>query len=439
MTEDKNSVTVDVEVSLPRDLKETTEAYLKALQKIDKLYNMQLGGRIAGAITKAEENRAWNEIIQILTDCTHTLPEQSKSAFEESLQVLKGGIYDLYPLKIASADESPGGIELILGKVFLTSGGGESYYSGAAGVCNREFDHLIKYYDAHMPLFTERLGSISRTQEIKTPDEIPELRCLDIFSLSGGLDIEHKPICVFFSGGARENVSSLSNMTVFINLYQSRFKAVTEKIAERYIVGASDLLGGLTKEDTARLLLTWLRGHDVGHFFGADNLGSVMSEFDMDYMILHELKSDFNSLYSLRNLDRAHFNGCSIDHAYMVAMSEMLRYIRRGGIYKHPDSGSAYLTYMALKDKGALAYDETSGTLSFDIVRLEEAVEECTVTLLELFSKGDASDARAYVNSWGELADTDKRGVPKSCPEELRTIISDNDIVHNISYVFKWS
>jgi len=266
---------------------------------------------------------------------------------------------------------------------------------------------------------------------------MPELRCLDVFSLSGGLNTEHKPICVFFSGGARENVSSLSNMTVFINLYQSRFKAITEKIAERYIIGAEGLLSELTVEDTLRLLLTWLRGHDVGHFLGADNLGLVMTEFDMDYMILHELKSDLVSLYNMRHIDSALLKGCTLEQAYLVALSEMLRYIRRGGVYKHPDSGSAYLTYMALKDKGALMYDETTGKLSYDTGRLEEAVKECTATLLELFSNGVASDARAYINRWGELADTDEQGIPRSCPEELRMVILDTGIARFIDYNFE--
>ncbi len=437
MTVDKHTAVVDVDVSLPRDLRTVSEAFLKALGMIDKLYSMQLGGRVAGAITRAQENRAWNEIITVLSNSADTLPEQSKEAFEQSLRALKGGIYDLYPMKILSADECPNGIELILGKVFLSSGGGEGYYSGAAGVMNSDYTELIASYDAHMPLFAQRLEELSGTEGINVPDVIPELRCLDVFSLSGGLNTEHKPICVFFSGGARENVSSLSNMTVFINLYQSRFKAITEKIAERYISGASDLLGGLTKGDTARLLLTWLRGHDVGHFFGADNLGSVMSEFDMDYMILHELKSDFISLYNLRYLDRALLNGCTLEQAYMVAISEMLRYIRRGGIYKHPDSGSAYLTYCVLKDAGAITFDETTKMLSYDIGLFEKAAKECTATLLELFSMGSASAARAYVNSWGELADSDERGIPKSCTEELRLIALDEEIAGFIDYNFE--
>ncbi len=437
MTVDKRTAVVDVDVSLPRDLRAVSEAFLKALGMIDELYSMQLGGRVAGAITRAQECRAWNGIVEALSGCAETLPEQARAAFEESLQALKGGIYDLYPVSVVGGDECRGGIELILGKVFLSSGGGEGYYSGAAGVSNSEFERLIRDYDDHMPLFAQRLEELSETCKINVPDVIPELRCLDIFSLAGGLNTEHKPICVFFSGGPKENVSSLSNMTVFINLYRSRFKEITEKIAGRYIAGAERMLSELSDEDTARLLLTWLRGHDVGHFFGEDNLGSSMSEFDMDYMILHELKSDFISLYNLGHLDSALLGGRRLEQAYLVAISEMLRYIRRGGIYKHPDSGSAYLTYCALKGAGALIYDKTSKMLSYDTVLFEKAVKECTATLLELFSNGDSSAARAYVNSWGELADGDERGVPKSCPEELRLITLDEEIADFIDYDYR--
>lgn len=437
MSVDKRTAVIDVGVSLPKDLRAVSEAFLKALEIIDQLYNMQLGGRVAGALTRAQENRAWNEIVSVLAGSADTLPEQSKGAFEESLRALRGGIYDLYPVKIASGDGNLSGIELILGKVFLSSAGGEGYYSGAAGVSNSEYEQLIKGYDEHMPIFSEHLISISGNQGIKAPELVPELRCLDVFSLSGGLNTEHRPICVFFSGGAKENVSTLSNMTVFINLYGSKFKAITEQIAVRYIRGAPDLLGGLTNGDTAGLLLTWLRGHDIGHFFGEDNLGSSMSEFDMDYMILHELKSDFISLYNLRHIDNTMLNGCTLDQAYLVALSEMLRYIRRGGIYKYPDSGSAYLTYCTLKDAGALTYDKATGKISYDAGLLEEAIKECTVKQLELFSKGNSSQARAYVNSFGELADTDAYGLPKSCPEELRFIMLDREIADFVDYNFE--
>ena len=433
MKEDRSTAAVDITVSLPRELDEAAGSFEKALGHIDALYRMQLSGSLSGAFTRARENKAWREIIETLRATSPGVPEPGRAGFDRDVRVLEGGIYDLYPLRAESGGEL---LELIVGRVFLSSGGGEGYYAGAAGALNRDYARLIEDYDRHIPLFSERLRALSGSTAITPPDALPELRCLDVFSLSGGLDVEHKPICVFFSGGGRENVSALSNLTVFINLYVNRFKAITGKIAERYISGAGPL-GELSYSDTARLLLIWLRGHDTGHFMGADKLGRVMSEFDMDYMILHELKADLVSLYNLRHIDTALFGGRSLEQAYMVSMAEMLRYIRRRGYYKHPDTGSAYLTYMLLRQKGALTYDGGTGKISFDFKLLEEAVEERAGELLQIFSSGDAGRARAYVSAWGELAAVDKDGIPIACPGELREVISDTGIARNIEYHFE--
>ena len=427
---------MDIRVRVADDLASTALAYKEALSRVDELYNMQLGGRTPGAIARAQENMSWAGIISLLSECGNELPENTRAQFRDSLKTLKKGIYDLYPISVASVDEPGARIELILGKVFLSSGGQESYYSGAAGIINPGYEGLIRGYDSHMPLFAKELNRLSSSQEVAVPEKIPELRCMDVFSLSGGLNTGHKPICVFFSGGARENVSSLTNMTVFINLYHSRFRGITERIAGSYIAGAADTLAAFSGEDRARLLLVWLRGHDVGHFFGEDKLGSVMSEFDMDYMILHELKSDFIALYNMRHIDGVLFNGRTLDECYLVALSEMLRYIRRGGIYRYPDSGSAYLTYLALKERGALVYDSKSEKISVNKVLFEEAVASCTKELLDLFSYGCESRARDYVNRWGELRESDEYGTPKSCPEEIKNIISDNAIYYSVDYSF---
>lgn len=437
MTGNSDSVEVNIKVRVPEDLRASAGGFLHALSIIDKLYGMEIEGRVSGSITRASERRAWSDIIGSLSGCTDTLPKGGGAGFEESLRFLKGGIYDLYPLAIKSEEDPGGGVELVLGKVFLSSGGGASFYSGCAGALNDKFDGLIRIYDERMPDFAARLGSLTGGSSLSVPESIPELKCIDVFSLSGGLNTRHKPICVFFSGGARENVSSLSNMTVFINLYVSRFRAITKKIADGYLPWAGELFVGLGSDDIARLLLIWLRGHDVGHFFGADNLGKVMSEFDMDYMILHELKSDFVALHNLRYLGPEALGGLSVEQTYAASVSEMFRYIRRGGIYKHPDSGSAYLTYMALIEEGALEYDRGSGQYSFDRDKFEKAVLKHTAELLNLFSKGSAADARAYVNRWGELQDSDEMGVPKSCPEELFRLVQDTDIARFIEYSFE--
>lgn len=438
MNGNNNTVKVDINVPVPEDLSSHSRVFLDVLGFIDKLYHSQLEGRVSGSITKSTENRAWSDIVGTLSNIRGSLPEHAAAEYTDSLRALKGGIYDLYPICIPSSERSGSGIELILGKVFLSSGGGEAYYSGTAGVLNKRYDGLIKAYDSSLPSLAASLGSLSESGDIEPPEAIPELKCLDVFSLAGGLKTAHKPICVFFSGGERENVSSLSNMTVFINLYENRFRALTLKASERYMPRAWEVLKDLSPGDVSRLLLIWLRGHDIGHFFGEDGLGREMSEFDMDYMILHELKSDFIALYNLRFLGGEVLEDLSLEQAYAAALSEMLRYIRRGGIYRHPDSGSAYLTALLLREAGAVRSDESSGVITYEPGLLELAVERTTRELIALFETGSVVDARAYVNRFGELADSDSSGFPESCPEELLGIIEDKEIPYSIDYEFNF-
>ncbi len=421
---------VDIRVPIPADLAGTAESFIDALGCIDRLYGMQLSGEI----TALRENRLWRELTAKLGEGGSQLSGPGREGYEAGIRALERGIFDLYPLT-AGLEGGGGEIELVIGKVFSTEGGGESCYAGAAGVLNRGYGDVIGEYDGHLALFAEKLPFPAGSKKKSAENSFPEIRCMDVFSLAGGLNLPYKPICVFYSGKSRENLSSLSRMTVFINLYTERFRAITEKIALSYISG-TESLEGLSYDDTARLLLIWLRGHDVGHFMGADRLGKAMREMDRDYMILHELKSDMIALYNMRHLTDGLLREGMLERAYLLSVAEMFRYMRRGGFYSHPDTGSAYLAYRFFSDAGAIIFDEGEGKFSIDFKRFEDAVEECTAWMIKLFSEGDISRARGFVNSWGWLAAAEKDGLPRGIPDELRGVITDTEIPHYIDYNF---
>ena len=426
------TVTEEVRVNLPRDLNGAAASYSEALGLVNVLYERQL----TRDITYSQEKDLWIEITEALKRGGSGLTGEARESYEQGTASLARGIFDLFPLDARS--ENGEAIEIILGKVFSPEGDGESYYAGVAGSENREYERLIVEYDENMGLFTEGL-MLSRGYKGKVfQGDLPRIKCLDVFSLSGGLNARHKPICVFFSGGTKENVSSLSRMTVFINLYAARFKALTEKIALRYLAGA-EALQDMTPEETARLLLIWLRGHDAGHFIGADRLGRVMSEFDSNYMVLHELKSDMIALYNMKHLSGSLLGGGLLHKAYLLTVAEMLRYMRREGFVKHPDTGSAYLAYRHFRDMGAIRHDPWEGKFIVDVERLEKVVDDFAWDLVRLFADGNETRARGFVNSWGWLGVEDTDVLPRGCPEELRRMIADNEIPRDIDYKFTTS
>jgi hypothetical protein len=430
MANARKTVTEDVRVKLPQDLTDAAAAYKEALGILDSLYARQL----SNDLTLSLEKDLWNEVAETLKEGGACLSGGARMSYEQGAASLARGIFDLFPLDAGSSNGKDA-IEIILGRVFSPEGDGESYYAGAAGRENREYDGLISEYDGNMGLFTDAL-MVSRGYKGKVfQGDLPHIKCLDVFSLSGGLNARHKPICVFFSGGTKENVSSLSRMTVFINLYAARFKALTEKISLKYLAGA-EALEDMTPGETARLLLIWLRGHDAGHFIGADRLGRVMSEFDSNYMVLHELKSDMIALYNMKHLSGSLLGGGLLHKAYLLTIAEMLRYMRREGFVKHPDTGSAYLAYRHFRDMGAIRHDPWGGKFIVDMDRLEKVVDEFAWDLVRLFADGNEARARGFVNSWGWLGVEDTDGLPRGCPEELRRMIADTEIPHEINYNF---
>ena len=423
----RQTILVDIPVDIPKELKELSKAFAYVLLNIGSLYNLQLKKELSLDV----ENGIWNEIPKQLR--TAAIPEELKYKFEEQIQTLEKGIYDLYPISINC---SQGEMNLIIGKVFASEGDSVSYYSGVAGVTNKNYTGIIEQFDSQLDVLNRELSDPTSSESRSIKNKAPEIKCIDVFSLAGGLDISHKPVCIFFSGESPENISSLSNMTVFLNLYTTRFRALTIEIAKRYLIGA-EFLGELSDSDISILLLIWLRGHDVGHFIGEDNLVDGMSEFDTDYMILHELKSDMIALYSFRLFVENLLDNGLDEKIYYLSVAEMLRYIRRGDLLSHPDSASAYLAWRYFEHVGAIKYDPRDEAFIVDLVLLQDAVSEFTKELIEIFAEGNVESARQLVGRFGsmDISNENDRS-PKDCSENLRQVINDTDFPHYIDYNF---
>jgi hypothetical protein len=321
-------------------------------------------------------------------------------------------------------------IDLILGKIFSLDKNNRGCYAGAIGSVNNSFDGFIEAYDNKLDLFQQSLPRSGKHEGFSIKEKAPVIRCIDVFSLAGELNIRHKPICVFFSGGNPENLSTLSRMTVFINLYTQRFELISKEIAKRYL-GNYAIIDDLDDEKIGRLLLLWLRGHDLGHFYGEDLLQSRMSELDKSYLILHELKSDILSLYNMRFLADDLLKGDLLIKAYTVSIAEMFRYIRRGRFWNYPDTASAFLVYCYLRDSGSISFDKPSEKFHVDYDRLEVDIQDLAKVVLEIFARGDVRGADELLSRWGDMRELGSHYLPG----ELK-ILNDTSIPHYIDFNF---
>jgi hypothetical protein len=424
MNRHKKTAIVDISLRIDNASKAPVRSFLQALQLTEAMRCLQLAGELGTRL----ENEIFQQIIDLLKRGGENLPEIAKADYLGQVEYISRGIYDLCSLKLNWDREEY--ISLILGKIFSYEKNDLRLYSGAVGVANNIYNTLIKEYDNKLRLCLKKMPFKDVTDEFPDRVEFPDMRCVDVFALAGELNQRHKPICVFFSGIDNANISALTKLIVFINLYILRFQIITMAIAKKLLDGYS-VIENLEYKQIGELLLIWLRGHDIGHFCGEDNLGKIMTQQDREYLILHELKSDLISLYMLRFLRDDLLEGENLLKAYLVSLAEMLRYIRRGRFYNYPDSASAFLTYSYFKGHGSIVFNAKANKFKIDRKKLEGDIEEMTFTLLELFSEGDVSRARQFINQWGDLSELGQRKLP----DELASLEAD-DIPYYIDFNF---
>lgn len=420
----KKSVIIDLEADLNSGLKGTIRSFLETLEYVQTLYHLQNAER--GFLSL--EHIIFRRIIETLKTGVSYLPDEEKSDMESSIDRMANGIYDLYSITLRHRGEDY--IDLILGKIFSWDKNNRGYYSGAVGVVNKTFDSLIQSYNERLDYFLEKLPVSDEYKGSSIKKNAPIMRCIDVFSLAGELNIRHKPICVFFSGSGPENLSTLSRMTVFRNVYTARFETISKEIARKYVKDYP-VVEDLDENTASKLLLLWLRGHDLGHFYGVDSLENEMSETDRDYMILHELKSDMAALYNLRHLADDLLKNGLLTKAYGVAVAEMFRYIRRGRFYNYPDTASAFLAYSYFKENGSIEFNSEERKFRVDFLKLETDIANLTAQLLKLFAEGDVTAALKLVNRWGDIKELGQR----SLPGELQ-VLEDTDIPHYVDFNF---
>lgn len=427
MNQTKKTVVVDIR--LKTDLGSWSGVVgplIQALRLTEAMQRLQLAGELGPRL----ENEIFNQIISLLRSAAREMPDIEKQNYLRQVENISRGIYDLCSLTARGDGEEP--INLIIGKIFSYEKKGHRLYAGAAGLSNNSYNGLIREYDNEFERCLR--DSPFRSLMDRTPgsSEFPDMKCMDVFALAGELNQRHKPICVFFSGTAGVNTSALKKAIVFINLYIRRFQNITMAIAKRLLDGHS-LIENLEYNDIGKLLLIWLRGHDLGHFCGEDNLEKVMNQHDSEYLVLHELKSDFISLYVMRYLSNSLLEGDGLLSAYLVSVAEMLRYIRRERFYNYPDSVSALLTYLYLSESGSIVFNAKAGKFEIDKEKLDKHIEEMTLTLLDLFSEGDAPGARQFLKRWGDPAEVRE----KKLRNELGPLEAD-DIPHFVDINFVW-
>lgn len=340
------------------------------------------------------ENYYYSSVVEGIEELAPYLNHEGKGLLQRNLELLSAGEFDIINVPIIS---DSGTSEVLFGKIISPDNSNEKRYAAALCIPDKVNDIKIEKFDR---MFVESYSKTpfckydkgSGNFEIQT-----DFRCAYAVSLAGELDRKNKPISVFYSGDRSGDLPSLSRVMLFTNLYFARFDLITSQLGLKYIRDFVHL-SEIPPSSINSIILYWLRGHDLGHSVGSDNLGNNMKDQRFVYYSLHELKSDVISLYFLTRfgLPDADLQTLSNNTIFKVFTAEALRYIRRGNPDHIPDTSSAYLALNYLLKHGALQFEKSKGRFSINSGKFCDSLEELCVHLTEIFRSGDSLDANSF-------------------------------------------
>ena len=367
------------------------------------------------------EDYYYNKIIESLRDGIQCLDDDERLNLKLKLDEIEDGMFDFELINYGSMS-----LNLIFGKVFSPENNYEKRFGGALGFVNRESDNLLDEYDKVAEDIYLNFPYIAIKDKEVFLENKSEINCIDVIRFGGELNKTYKPISVFYTGKQSKLSPAQPKVALFTNIYYKRYEVISERLGSKFIENFYNT-ENTKREVLNRILLFWLRGHDLGHFFGADNLGDNMRESKRVYYILHELKSDIVSLYILKTSYKKLFNKADIKSIYMVFLSEVFRYMRRGSFIKYADGGSAYLAYKYFLDSGSIKLER--GKIHFvNVEMLSNDIDMLCEELIGIFEKGDAERALRFSNRWGNLEELND----KILPTEL-DFLNDYSIPFNLN------
>lgn len=390
--------------------------FYKLLNLVDALHSLE--NNYNGLINL--ESLIYKDILSILRNCKASLTPKNSEYLESQICTISKGIYDLRPISLKINSDNK--YIFLFGKILSAEDKTKSY-SGVIGLEENRFDNYLKDYKRAIIDVTNLFKLIDIDELDKLEGLENRFSCINVIRFAGYLNKRDLPISLFFSGDKNESVSALSNTTLFTNIYFERFEIVSRLLGKSCFYDLK-MLDDVDSDNINNVLLLWFWGHDVGHFLGVDNLVNNISDDDMYlYSVLHELKSDFISLYFLKNLSKSLLK-LDPKIVFLIFLSEMIRYIRRGGMNMYPDTASAYITFKIFISNNVLSFDNRTNKYRIDYEMMNDSIDELLNVVLDIFHSGSVNILNSFfgkfkltdqINGMDNTLDSDIlfKGIPK--------------------------
>jgi hypothetical protein len=292
----------------------------------------------------------------------------------------------------------------------------------AAAACGR-YDTLVANLDEHLGEATVQLRAELELEALSLDESYP-MRVTDMVACGGEANAYPKHFAYFLpeDEGVTGEAGQRKKTIVFRNAYRERFTVISEPLGRA-------VFDGPRRDPQAPVeaaLLTWFRGHDIGHTASLPSTDYPSWHYDLGhepFMMMQEAVSDvYGLLLALTPAWRAQSGLSKVDIAE-VFLAELLHYLRRGP-WLYGDAGAAYLelSYLLANDFMQLRSD---GHVEWEMERLHEGMrslaKEMAATVLK---PKKAEPCRRLVATYGWPAKTPAAEVLATLHGALRGIPS---------------
>ncbi|CAM3474045.1 hypothetical protein BZK31_27340 [Pseudomonas floridensis] len=223
-------------------------------------------------------------------------------------------------------------------------------------------------------------------------------KIIDLIAIGGEADTFPKHFAYFMPEDQGIKYSPVKRTIVFANTYLSLFQQISRE--QQGIFGWTD--DDLPADrDMARYLMSWFRGHDLGHSIvlpetdyrrlsGHDRWGS---------MVAQEAVADVFGFLLALSPDVADSLELEPDKMVRLYVLELFRYLRRGPA-QFPDAGAAYAQLKMLEDAEVLTVI-APGRIRIDCAAFPAAMTRIARTLLNAVMSDNLETFERFLQTYG--------------------------------------
>ncbi len=269
-------------------------------------------------------------------------------------------------------------------------------------VKDRDWSGRLARYAALLPQL-QRGIPVSAPYKKETPGGDSELNAYDVVYVSGQANTGAKTIAINLPNDEAVQLKKGARRLQLKNAMRAKFDRILLPIARELI--AEDQLANVTFDAFFENVMF----HEVAHGLGIKNTingrGTVRTALKERAGALEEGKADILGLYMVRQLRaQGELKTGRIEDNLVAFLASIFRSVRFGAASAHGRANAAAMNF--LEARGAFTRDSATGRYRVDFVKMQDAANALSQTILTLQGDGDYDGVGAFQAKHGVLSAT---------------------------------